>query len=96
MLLHFLHSLHPCNSAIAEEQKSALPATPANRIIESAYRIINREIIYDQILSGSMRKAVEFLYIDLLHRLKHFWPILGHRFLPHYVLFSVRCWLDCV
>jgi hypothetical protein len=23
MLLHFLHSLHPCNSAIAEEQKSA-------------------------------------------------------------------------
>ncbi|QCW80883.1 hypothetical protein EQU24_00385 [Methylotuvimicrobium buryatense] len=22
MLLHFLHSLHPCNSAIAEEQKS--------------------------------------------------------------------------
>jgi hypothetical protein len=31
MLLHFLHSLHPCNSAIAEEQKSALPPTPANR-----------------------------------------------------------------
>ncbi|WP_404355421.1 hypothetical protein [Methylotuvimicrobium sp. KM1] len=23
MLLHFLHSLHPCNSAIAEEQKFA-------------------------------------------------------------------------
>ncbi|PKM38484.1 MAG: hypothetical protein CVV06_00420 [Gammaproteobacteria bacterium HGW-Gammaproteobacteria-10] len=23
MLLHFLHSLHPCNSAVAEEQKSA-------------------------------------------------------------------------
>ena len=22
MLLHFLHSLHPCNLAIAEEQKS--------------------------------------------------------------------------
>ncbi|MGD7035351.1 hypothetical protein [Methylotuvimicrobium buryatense] len=29
MLLYFLHSLHPCNSAIAEEQKSALPPTPA-------------------------------------------------------------------
>ncbi|QCW82795.1 hypothetical protein EQU24_11490 [Methylotuvimicrobium buryatense] len=31
ILLHFLHSLHPCNSAVAEEQKSALPPTPVNR-----------------------------------------------------------------
>ncbi|WP_341328436.1 adenosylhomocysteinase [Methylotuvimicrobium sp. KM2] len=31
MLLHFLRSLHPCNSAIAEEQKSALPPTPVDR-----------------------------------------------------------------
>ncbi len=37
MLLHFLHSLHPCNSAIAEEQKSALPPSPVNRATEPAY-----------------------------------------------------------
>jgi len=31
MLLHFLHSLHPCNSAIAEEQKFALPPMPIDQ-----------------------------------------------------------------
>ncbi|WP_404359739.1 hypothetical protein [Methylotuvimicrobium sp. KM1] len=45
MLLHFLHSLHPCNSAIAEEQKSALPPTPVNRAAEPCF---NHRLDIDQ------------------------------------------------
>ncbi|MBU2569605.1 MAG: hypothetical protein KJ725_06110 [Gammaproteobacteria bacterium] len=57
MLLHFLHSLHPCNSAIAEEQKSAnamdgvnadfqeqksaLPPTPVNRATEHPSKVVD-------------------------------------------------------
>ncbi|QCW83015.1 hypothetical protein EQU24_12785 [Methylotuvimicrobium buryatense] len=47
MLLHFLHSLHPCNSAIAEEQKSASAMDGVNADFAGA-KICRRNLPIEQ------------------------------------------------